>query len=76
MHEPETTISGFGESVIVLTDNDFGYAFGRYTGYSRGETYQIKVENIITGNKHDEWIHKEDIYQNTEENLETVRRIA
>jgi len=76
MYEPETKISGFGESVIVLTDNDFGYAFGRYTGYSRGETYQIKVENIMTGNKHDEWIHKEDIYQNTETNLETVRRIA
>lgn len=76
MYEPETTFTGFGDAVIVLTDNDSGYAFGRYTGNSRSETYQIKIENTITGEKHDEWVHKEDIYQNSKENLETVRRIA
>jgi hypothetical protein len=74
MYEPESKVSGFGESVIVLTNNDFGYTFGRYTGYTKGETYQIRVEDIMTGNKHDEWIHKEDIYQNTEENLGQIRK--
>jgi len=76
MYEPTTSISEFGDSVIVLMDNARGYAFGRYTGYNRGESYQIKVEDLLTGNKSDQWIHKEDIYQNTEENLERVREIV
>jgi hypothetical protein len=76
MYVPETSMTGIGERVIVLTDNEFGYAFGQYTGHSRGETYQIRVENIMSGDKHDEWIHKEDIYQNTEDNLERVREIV
>jgi hypothetical protein len=74
MYEPECSVSGFGDDVIVRVDNAFGYAFGTYTGYSRGDKYEIKVENIMTGRKHDEWFHKEDIYEMTKENRKRLRK--
>lgn len=76
MYRPEVSVTGFGDSVIVLTED--GFAFGRYTGNSRehSESYEVRVEDMMTGEKHDEWFHKEDIYQNTEENLERVRQMV
>jgi len=78
MYVPQTSLTGFGDSVIVLTDNYCGYALGRFTGNARdsSESYEIRVENILTGEKHTAWFHKEDIYQNTEENLEKVKEIT
>lgn len=78
MYEPETSLTGFGDYVIVLTDTDRGFAFGQYTGNKsdNGESFEIAVEDLLSGEKHTEWIHKEDIYQSTEENLTRVREMT
>lgn len=76
MYKPDPTDTDFGERVIVLTDSVFGYAFGQYTGYSRGGMYQIRVENPIDGATHDEWVHKKNIYKNTDANRSRVRSIV
>jgi hypothetical protein len=78
MYVPQTSLTGFGDSVIVLTDNYRGFAIGRFTGNARDsmETYEIRVEDFLTGEKHTEWFHKEDIFENTQENLERVKEIV
>jgi hypothetical protein len=75
MFKPETTFTGFGNFVIVLTED--GYAFGQYTGNSResSESYEIRVEETMTGNEYTEYFHYEDIFKSSEENLERVREM-
>jgi hypothetical protein len=78
MYVPQTSLNGFGDSVIVLTDNRRGYAFGRFTGNARdsSELYEIRVEDLLTGEKHTDWFHKEDIFENTQENLERLKGLS
>jgi hypothetical protein len=79
MYVPQNNnIVGDGDSVIVLTDNDLGYTFGRFTGNTgdSGETFEIRVEEVMTGEKHTEWVHKEDLFKNTQENHERVKEMV
>lgn len=78
MFVPQTSLTGFGDSVIVLTDDFAGYAIGRFTGNARdmSELYEIRVEDALTGETHTEWFHKEDIFENNQENLERVREMV
>jgi len=79
MYKPEKSISRVGDRVIVLTDNDRGFAFGTYTGNSRpeSESYEISTIDALTGDTVDtSFYHKEDIFKSTKENLERVRDIV
>jgi len=78
MFVPQTSLTGFGDSVIVLTDNHLGYALGRFTGNARdmSELYEIRVEDALTGETHTEWFHKEDIFKNTSDNMQRVREMV
>jgi hypothetical protein len=76
MFKPETSITGFGDSVIVLTDDRNGLAFGTYTGNCEAESYEIRVEDVMSGEMTTAYFHKEDIFENTQENLERVREIV
>lgn len=78
MYEPETSISGFGDSVLVVSDSErWPYRVGRYTGNARpdSESYEIKVfdfrsppDVVFT-----RYYHKEDIYENTKDNAERLK---
>jgi len=74
MFRPETSITGFGDSVLIYDpDSRVGYAVGRYTGNARpeSESYEIAVEDFYTGETETAFYHKEDLYENTEENVLT-----
>lgn len=77
MYEPTTTLSGFGDSVIVpYPDSPTGYSVGRYTGESRpeSESYEIKVLDPYTGEvDRTAFFHKEDIWKNTKANAERLK---
>jgi hypothetical protein len=78
MYVPQTSLTGFGDSVIVLTNSHRGFAIGRFTGNARDsiKSYEIRVEDFLTGEKQTAYFHKEDIFENTQENLERVRKIV
>jgi hypothetical protein len=78
MFVPQTSLTGFGDSVIVLTDEEPGYMIGKFTGNARdiSELYEIRVEDALTGEKWTEWFHKEDIFKNNQENLKRVRKMV
>lgn len=76
MYEPELRgICGFADRVIVRTSD--GFAFGRFEGNTRpeSESFEIHVIDMMTDEVTDvSYFHKEDIYQNTEENVELFRQ--
>lgn len=80
MYEPETSITGFGDSVLVLDSTSrVGYRVGRYTGNARpeSESFEIKVLDFYTDEvDHTSFYHKEDLYENTEENAERLKALA
>jgi hypothetical protein len=76
MYEPETNILGHGDSVITIIKD--GWTVGKYTGNSReNNTFEIDVVvDMGTGEKETMWLHKEDLYENTEQNLYKVKRMT
>lgn len=79
MFRPETSITGFGDSVLIYApDSRVGYKVGRYTGNARpeSESFEIRVEDIMTGEKHTAFFHKEDLYENTEDNAERLKGLS
>lgn len=79
MFEPETSTTGFGDSVLVYdSDSRVGYRVGRYTGNARpkSESFEIAVEGFYTGEIETAFYHKEDLYENTEDNAERLKSLA
>mgnify|MGYP006876373722 CR=1 FL=1 len=79
MYAPETTLTGFGDSVLVIdSDSRVGYKIGKYTGNARpeSEAYEISVEDFYTGQTETVFYHKEDLYENTKENAETLKGLT
>jgi len=77
MYIPETSITGFGDSVLVVsTDERYPYRVGRYTGNKDedSESYEIAVHSMWQeGTDFTAYYHKEDIYENTEANAERLK---
>ena len=79
MYVPETSLMGFGDSVLIYDpDSRVGYRVGRYTGNARpeSESYEIAVEDFYTGETETSFFHKEDLYENTEDNAERLKGLA
>jgi len=80
MYEPETSTLGFGDSVLVYDpDSRVGYRVGRYTGNARpeSESYEIKVLDFYTDEVAEvSYFHKEDLYENTEDNAERLKSLT
>jgi hypothetical protein len=79
MFKPETSITGFGDRVLIYDpNNSVGFRVGKYTGNSRpeSESYEIAVEDFYTGEVEMSFYHKEDLYENTEENVERLKGMS
>lgn len=78
MYEPELSITGLGDTVLVIdSDSAKGFIVGRYTGNSRpeSESYEISIIDPYTDETvRTSFYHKEDLYENTKENENILRR--